>query len=305
MALTLEDLLPLLSRLSAERDRAISLGELSEAAGRSRAYFQRAFTRLVGESPKKYATRLRLEHAALLLVATETSVLEIALEAGFASHEGFTRAFHRHYGLAPRDFRRRGLAATPAQLQRHLTWALHLGPCVGLYRATLDDHATRPLIGEPAMSYDITQKRLEAQPVLYRAARCEQAAIAQTLSECLPSIATHAAQNGIAMVGPPYTRYLSWGPTRVSIEAGIPVPPGSAGAGAIEVGELPACTAAVTIHTGPYDGLTDAHGAVERWIEAQGLEPDGPPWEVYVTDPGEVPNPDEWKTEVVWPIKSA
>jgi len=40
------------------------------------------------------------------------------------------------------------------------------------------------------------------------------------------------------------------------------------------------------------------------WIEAQGLAPSGAPWESYVTDPGNFPDPKDWKTEVVWPLKA-
>jgi AraC family transcriptional regulator len=53
---------------------------------------------------------------------------------------------------------------------------------------------------------------------------------------------------------------------------------------------------------GPYDGLRDAYAAIEQWMGREGYKPAGAPWESYVTDPGEVPNPAEWKTEVFWPI---
>jgi AraC family transcriptional regulator len=47
--------------------------------------------------------------------------------------------------------------------------------------------------------------------------------------------------------------------------------------------------------------LHEAHAAIEAWLGAHALKPAGDPWEVYVTDPGEVPNPAEWQTLVVWP----
>ena len=60
--------------------------------------------------------------------------------------------------------------------------------------------------------------------------------------------------------------------------------------------------AATTIHTGSYDQLQDAYGAIQQWIEAEGLVADGAPWESYVTDPAEHPDPRDWKTEVFWPL---
>ena len=235
------------------------------------------------------------------LLTTDRSVLEIALQVGFGSHEGFTRAFRAHFGLTPRRFRERGVDADEETLARHADLALHIGPCLGLYRVELQPKP-KPLLGD-IMSYDITQKTLDRQPVLYRSMKCEPAAIAGALGECLPAVASHAAQNGIAMVGPPFTRYVSFGPGLVSLEAGIPVAAGAQGNDEIQAGELPGGTVARTIHTGPYDGLGDAHAEVEKWIAAQGLEVGGAPWEVYLTDPGEVPDPAEWKTEVVWPLK--
>ncbi len=66
--------------------------------------------------------------------------------------------------------------------------------------------------------------------------------------------------------------------------------------------ELPACEAAVTLHTGPYEKLPDAYSALTEWIKENGKHEAGPPWEVYVTDPGGEPDSSKWQTEVVWPV---
>ena len=50
--------------------------------------------------------RLLLERAAYRLVTSEQQVVDIAFEAGFGSHEAFTRAFAREYGSAPSRWRR-------------------------------------------------------------------------------------------------------------------------------------------------------------------------------------------------------
>jgi len=94
MAQTLAGLLPTLAMLAARRDERHSLAELARDAGTSASTFQRAFTRIVGESPKQYTRRLQLESAALALVSTTRSVLDVAFDVGFESHEGFTRVFY-------------------------------------------------------------------------------------------------------------------------------------------------------------------------------------------------------------------
>lgn len=139
MATTLEDLLPLLQSIAAERGRATPLAELAEQAQRSPTHFQRTFSKLVGESPKRYDTRLRLEAAAMMLVCSDSAVLDIALEVGFDSHEGFTRAFRAQFDATPREFRRSHAHLSPAALDRHASVVRHVGPCIGLYRMSSKD----------------------------------------------------------------------------------------------------------------------------------------------------------------------
>jgi AraC family transcriptional regulator len=88
--------------------------------------------------------------------------------------------------------------------------------------------------------------------------------------------------------------------------AGLEIDPAwtqATGDGDVRADTLPGGPAAVTMHVGPYDTLTEAYAALEQWIADQGLAPAGAPWECYRTDPGEVPDPKDWKTEVFWPVK--
>lgn len=58
------------------------------------------------------------------------------------------------------------------------------------------------------------------------------------------------------------------------------------------------------MHAGAYDQLQETYAAMEKWIGEQGLSTAGAPWEVYVTDPGDYPDPADWRTEVFWPVKT-
>ncbi len=50
----------------------------------------------------RYVRLRRLSIAAVALAAEDTSILEVALEAGYSSHKAFTRAFRDHFGHTPK-----------------------------------------------------------------------------------------------------------------------------------------------------------------------------------------------------------
>jgi AraC family transcriptional regulator len=292
----LEDLLPTLAKLAAHRDERRSLADLAREAGTSASTFQRAFSRIVGESPKQYTRRLQLESAALELITTTRSVLDVALDAGFESHEGFTRVFATHFGVPPKEFRQRHAHLATDEINAALID--QIGPCIGLFRAPLD-----PMNQESTMNYDITRQNIEDSIFLYKTARCSHADVAKALGGIFGGVFQYAVTNGLELRSPPTTLYAEWGPGMVTIHAGLMI--GSAPASVpdgMHVETLPACEAAIAIHTGPYDGLGDAHAAMDQFLAEHGLRKSGAAREVYLTDPGEVPDPKQWKTQIVWPI---
>jgi AraC family transcriptional regulator len=81
--------------------------DLARRAYLSRYHFDRVVGAVTGESPSSFRRRVLLERAAYRLSSGDDGVLDIAIEAGYGSHEAFTRAFARAYGLPPREWRRR------------------------------------------------------------------------------------------------------------------------------------------------------------------------------------------------------
>lgn len=154
------------------------------------------------------------------------------------------------------------------------------------------------------MSYSVAVKALSAQPVLVMRRRVKRTEVARALGELLGAVFVHAQRCGAALVGQPFTRYLEWGPGMLSIEAGLPIAAPVPGEGQVLAETLPAGRAAVTTHTGAYEQLFDAHAAVQAWIEENGYHVASAPWEVYVTDPADYPDPKDWRTDIYWPIAS-
>ena len=82
----------------------ITLHDLSGIAGYSPFYAARIFKELIGKTPFDYIRALRLSRAALKLRDEKVRVLDVALDFVFDSHEGFTRAFSREFGVTPRKY---------------------------------------------------------------------------------------------------------------------------------------------------------------------------------------------------------
>lgn len=293
---------PVLAYAAGHLDEDVSLAALAAESGLSRFHLQRIFAATIGESPKQITLRLRLERAAAMLLASDDTVLDIALACGFQSHEVFTRAFRRRFGMTPKSYRARGFvqgadATTP---QNHMALITQVGPCVGLFHIREDGRSQAN-----DMSQSITKREIAPQPVLMVRRRIKPSEVAQTLAEVLGRVFVYAQKHGIPLAGQPLTRYLESGPGLWTIEAGMPiaVPPGEPIADPeIRAGTLPGGPVATTTHVGAYDTLSQTHAAVQQWIEAQGLTPAGAPWEVYTTDPADYPDPKDWKTDIFWPL---
>jgi AraC family transcriptional regulator len=84
----------------------LSLEKLSSLACFSPFHFQKIFSMYVGESPKQYIMRLRLERIAhYLKLFADISIAEAAFQCGFASSSTFIRAFKKYFAITPEVFR--------------------------------------------------------------------------------------------------------------------------------------------------------------------------------------------------------
>lgn len=82
----------------------ITLYQLAKAAGYSPYHSARLFQAHTGKAPFQYLRARRLSRAALYLRDHEARVLDVALDFVFDSHEGFTRAFTKAFGLPPKKY---------------------------------------------------------------------------------------------------------------------------------------------------------------------------------------------------------
>jgi AraC family transcriptional regulator len=82
-----------------------NLARLAAQAGLSKFHFQRLFKSAIGVSPSQYHINLRMNVARRLLRETKKSVVDVALEVGYANPSHFAKLFRRETGLSPSDYR--------------------------------------------------------------------------------------------------------------------------------------------------------------------------------------------------------
>ncbi|MDR2674972.1 MAG: AraC family transcriptional regulator, partial [Opitutaceae bacterium] len=92
--------------MAEHRAEPFHLDELAAQAGLSKYHFHRLFKNATGVTPLRHHTGLRMDAARRLLRETRKSILEIALETGYANPSHFTQRFRRETGLNPADYRR-------------------------------------------------------------------------------------------------------------------------------------------------------------------------------------------------------
>jgi len=83
-----------------------NLDRLAAQAGLSKFYFNRLFKSAMGMSPSRYHINLRVDEAKRLLRETKKTVVDVALDVGYANPSHFAQLFRRETGLAPSDYRR-------------------------------------------------------------------------------------------------------------------------------------------------------------------------------------------------------
>jgi AraC family transcriptional regulator len=89
-------------------ERDLTLSGIAKACGVSRSHLANAFGTTTGLSVMHYLRARRLSEAARALAGGAPDILAVALDAGYASHEAFTRAFRDRFGVTPERVRERG-----------------------------------------------------------------------------------------------------------------------------------------------------------------------------------------------------
>ncbi len=285
--------------IQAHLDEDLSLERLARVAHFSPYHFHRIFRGVVGEGVAEHIRRLRLERAALRLGSTDTSIVQLAFDAGYGTHEAFSRAFRHHFGMTPSQYRRSREANAPREPS----------PSTGLVDALHEEGNDLPMDTTSATTHDVQVRTLD--PI-----RVVSLRHVGPYKESGPTWMRLMAWAGPHGLFGPQTRTLGichddpdvTPPEKIRFDVSITVD---------EAFQLNAETDAdlfeqtiaggpyaVLKHLGSYDGLEATYRWLYgTWLPGSGREPGNiPAFEVYVNSPMEVA-PDALITEIYIPLE--
>lgn len=288
------------ARVVSSLDEALELERLARGAALSPLHFHRIFRGMVGETPLELHRRLRMERAAERLLARDTPITTIALEAGYDSHEAFTRAFRGFYGGSPTEFRHtrdvaRDPCARPAQIEIAARSSIH-------FSTTASEQEFPFVRGANDMQVEI--KQLPAQ----RIAAVHHVGAYNRISEAFARLGELAGKAGLIAGNPTMVALYHDDPestpeAELRSDAGMVVPANAELPAGLDEHRLPAGRYASTLHVGPYEQLGDTWSRfMGQWLPQSGERmAAGASFEIYLNTPEQVPQSD-LRTELYIPL---
>ena len=272
-------------------DEPCTVEQIAAQARFSRFHYQRVFRAMTGESVTDLVRRLRIERAAHRLRHERSTVIEIALEAGYQSEEAFSRAFRRGCGMSPSRYR----SVWPPPTFRSPTARVRYYP------------ARNVLEFDPPNGSVQFEVRIETMPSI-EVARIRHLGPYDEISESFMRLLDWAASVG-AQTGLVFSRSHD-DPGEVATQelrsdACLEVHTDAAPAHGITIERLAAGRYAVYTHHGPYDGIPEAYQRIYGlWLPANGEELDDRPCvEIYRNTPRDAAA-DELITDLCLPLRA-
>lgn len=288
-------------RVAQGLDEALDLGRLARGVALSPFHFHRIFRGMVGETPLELHRRLRMERAAWSLLHHGDSVTAIAFQAGYDTHEAFTRAFRERYGCPPSEFRRRGRRDAigcegPSRIEVAARSGIH-------YRPDRPEPLTIHFLhGEQAMDVGIEEMKE------LRVATVPHVGPYNRIGQAFARLGEIAGRSGLIGPGSMMLAIYHDDPETTAedelrSEAAVSVPRDLDLPGSLDERRIPAGRYAHTTHVGAYEELGDVWARfMGQWLPESGHRfGDGVAYEVYHNTPGEVPK-EELRTDLYMPL---
>jgi effector-binding domain-containing protein len=152
-----------------------------------------------------------------------------------------------------------------------------------------------------ASPYELIERA--PQPTATIRFQCKADELSTQLATVFPEVVGSVTASGAKMAGVPFTLFHRFDGDQVDVEAGIPVVGKFEDKGRVKASALPAGRTLMTWQSGPYDQLKGAHQKLREHALEQKLTPRAGLWESYWTDPGMVPDPAKWRSQLFLPVE--
>lgn len=288
-----ERMLRVLVYIQEHLDDALSIEDLARVAHFSPYHFHRIFRGMVGESVIQHIRRLRLERGAHYLKHSDQPVTRIAFDAGYESHEAFTRAFAAMFAQPPSQFRETHRPVPVPSVGS----GVHYRPDGKLERFEPTSQGDLPM--------DVRIETIKPQRVAF----IRHVGPYNQVASAWQKLCSWAGPRGL--LGP---QTVALGvchddpevtpPDRIRYDACITVDDSVQPEGEVGVQEVFGGEYAITTHRGPYEKFAETYARLcGEWLPASGRElRSAPGVEIYRNDPNTTP-PEQLLTDIHVPLE--
>lgn len=172
------------------------------------------------------------------------------------------------------------------------------GNVIGLWQNAATNAQARSM---DAVNPEPTTVHCAEQPTAVLRERVAMDALPEFFSRAFAAVAAEAQRQNVQLAGPPFALYRGTPTQTVDVEAGFPVRGTLADTGTVVISTLPEAEAFEAMHIGPYDTLPQTYAALQDQMKKAGKTPSDTMWEYYLNGPPSEPDPQKWKTRIVWP----
>ena len=127
--------------------------------------------------------------------------------------------------------------------------------------------------------------------------------IGENIGADFNEIADYLKQLKGRQVGAPFAVYYQYKNDTMIFQAGIPTEKNLKESSRVKAIKLNGGKAVVGYYQGSFEKIGRAHESINKWIYENKLVMNGPPREVYLTNPAEEPDQEKWITEIYYPVK--
>ena len=281
-----------IEHIASHLDDALELQALGRIACLSPFHFHRVFRGMVGETPLELTRRLRLERAAWRLKDKQRAITEIAFDAGYETHEAFTRAFRSSYSTSPSGFRLRKYPR------------IEIAAACGVHFTA--DGVIPAFI--PRDSGGLTMEvEIKEMPEL-RVGAVKHVGPYNQIPKAFERLGAVAGPAGLlrhagSMIAIYHDDPETTPQDQLRSEAALVVPEGIELPEGLVEEHIAGGRYARTLHVGPYEQLGDVWARfLGEWVPASGNRiGDGVSYEIYLNNPTQVPK-QELRTELYVPL---